>query len=279
MELTLQHPRNSLSCYIAPPNAIGLGPHHDETEIFTLQISGRKQWRLYHRIECDRPGMHAREELTAPIHDFMLEAGDLLYLPGGWIHEVTSEEPAFSLAIVFDPVRWSAVLDVLAAKLAATKPFMAPMPAGVLLEHSRLDFLDREFKVRVELIRDALAAMNVYEVANDIAGKLLARMTLPPDAQLDVLFRLDQITLDTVVEKRPGIACYLTRSDEAVVIGFPGGYTLRASVRVEPALLSILAANRPFRIREMHDSLAESAKLALTKKLVGCGLLRVVTPA
>src|SRR5262249_45624024 len=50
MESTLQHPLSSLSCYITPVGAAGLGPHHDETEIFTLQIEGTKRWQLFHRV-------------------------------------------------------------------------------------------------------------------------------------------------------------------------------------------------------------------------------------
>lgn len=276
MDLALQHPRESLSCYVAPPNAVGLGPHHDETEIFTLQISGMKRWRLYHRIDSDCPGIHTPEQLSEPVHDFILEAGDLLYLPHGWVHEVTSEAPAFSLTIVFDPIKWSAVLDVLVAKLVATSPFMAPMPAGVLLGRHRTD-LRRQLEGRVALIRDALATMSVDEVVDIIAPKLVGRMTLPPEAHLDALFHLDRITLETVVDKRPGMACHLTWSDDRAVLILPGGYTLQASLRAEPALRSILAADRPFRVAEMHDTLGGPAKLVLAKKLMTCGLLRVIS--
>jgi cupin superfamily protein len=276
MESALGHPLSSLSCYVAPPNAIGLGPHHDETEIFTLQISGMKRWRLYHRVDTDRPGIHAPEQLGEPAHDLMLEAGDLLYLPRGWVHEVTSTAPAFSLTIVFDPIKWSAVLDFLVAKLGATGPFMAPMPAGVFLGRERPDSLRRGLAARIELIREALQAMSLDDVVDDIAPKVVGRMTLPPDAQLDALLRLDEITLETVVAKRPGVAYHLTRRADRVVLFLPGGYRLQASERAEPALVSILAAEGPFRVAELHDVLGGPAKLALARKLVTCGLLRVV---
>jgi hypothetical protein len=276
MELALQHPWASLSCYIAPPNAVGLGPHYDETEIFTLQIAGAKRWRLYHRIDSDLPGILQPEQLGEPVHDLRLQAGDLLYLPRGWAHEVTCEEPAFSLTLVFDAVKWGAVLDVLVAKLARTSPFLAAMPAGVLLG-GRPEALRPGLEARLALIRDALASLSVEDIVDALAPKLVGRMTLPPDAQLDAVFHLDRLTLETVVQKRPGIGCHLTQRDGKVVLHLPGDYVLQASTRAEPALRGILGTEAPFRIAEMPGDLAGLAKLVLAKQLVACGLLRLPT--
>src|SRR5262249_47904711 len=76
MESTLQHRLASLSCYVAPPRGGGLGPHHDETEIFTLQISGTKRWQLFHHYVDDRPGIYEMEHLAPTTDDFVLEPGD-----------------------------------------------------------------------------------------------------------------------------------------------------------------------------------------------------------
>jgi ribosomal protein L16 Arg81 hydroxylase len=275
MELALQHPRDSLSCYIAPPQATGLGPHHDETEIFTLQISGRKRWRLYGPVDSELPATYDREQLGPPAHDFTLEEGDVLYVPGGVIHDVTNDVPSFSLTVVFDPFRWSALLDLLWRQLAATAEFRAPLPAGVLFADRPHELLSRQLEPRVELVRQALERVSAGALVDDLAQRQVARTTLPPDGQLGVLFELDAITLETVVEKRPSLACHITRRGEKVLLMLPGGYGLEASARAEPALRSVVSMDQPFRVADMDESLGDGAKLALARKLVSCGLLRV----
>ncbi len=108
MELALGRPLVSLGCYISPAGGAGLGPHHDETEVFTLQVAGRKRWRLFRQIPAPDPDIPDDipdpSTLGPPAHDLLLEAGDALYHPRGWIHDVVTEDvESFSVVIVFQP--------------------------------------------------------------------------------------------------------------------------------------------------------------------------------
>jgi ribosomal protein L16 Arg81 hydroxylase len=278
MELTLQHPKASFSCYIAPPDGLGLGPHHDESEIFTLQIRGAKKWRLFHKVVADEPCIYEPDELGAPEQQLTLQAGDLLYIPSGHVHDVAvvDSEPSFSLTIVFEPFRWRALLDLLAARLGETDPFTEPVPAGPRQAEDSGDPFKREFEVRIALIRQALADLTEENFADALASRHLRRMTLPPGDRIDSIFRIDDIGLDTLVELLPGVACRITRSNGRVLIGLAGGYTLQAGAGAEPALRDILAARHPFPVSGIHHCLSAPAKIALAKRLVGCGLLRML---
>ncbi len=66
----------------------GVGPHIDSYDVFLLQIAGRRRWRIGRvtrpRLRDDVPlkmlaGFKATE-------DWLLEPGDMLYLPPGWAH-------------------------------------------------------------------------------------------------------------------------------------------------------------------------------------------------
>lgn len=278
METMLQHPKASLSCYIAPPSGLGLGPHHDETEIFTLQIAGAKRWRLFHKVTADQPRIYEPAEMGDATHEFSLEAGDLLYVPGGYVHDVSvlSSEPSFSVTIVFEPFRWRTALDLLVARLHQTSAFIEPLPAGPLLEDVRGDAFSREFKARIAMIREELAKLTEDELADALAARHLQRMTLPADDRLGSIFQLDKIGLDTRMEKSPKVACRLVRSDDRIRLVLPGGYTLQAGAGAERAIQDILASKAPFRVSDMHRCLSAPAKVALAKRLVGCGLLRVL---
>jgi 50S ribosomal protein L16 3-hydroxylase len=67
----------------------GVGPHVDSYDVFLLQVSGTRRWRIARRYD-------ATLEQGAPLRilrnfeveqEFLLEPGDLLYLPPGWAHE------------------------------------------------------------------------------------------------------------------------------------------------------------------------------------------------
>ncbi|XP_066287399.1 ribosomal oxygenase 2-like isoform X2 [Branchiostoma lanceolatum] len=83
--------------YMTPPGSQGLAPHYDDVEVFILQLEGRKHWRLY-TPPVDLPRDYSRDleqdSIGKPTHDFVLEAGDMLYFPRGTVHQ--ADTPAGS---------------------------------------------------------------------------------------------------------------------------------------------------------------------------------------
>jgi 50S ribosomal protein L16 3-hydroxylase len=67
----------------------GVGPHTDAYDVFLLQVQGQRRWRVG---RCPRPQWRDDVPLKMlttfdPVHDWVLQAGDMLYLPPGWAHE------------------------------------------------------------------------------------------------------------------------------------------------------------------------------------------------
>ena len=67
----------------------GVGPHFDSYDVFLIQVAGRRRWRIGRM-----PGATLREGLPvkiienfAPEQEWVLEPGDMLYLPPGWAHD------------------------------------------------------------------------------------------------------------------------------------------------------------------------------------------------
>ena len=70
----------------------GVGPHFDSYDVFLIQVSGRRHWRIG-RLGVSTTGA-LREDVPLkvladfePEQDFVLEPGDMLYLPPGWAHD------------------------------------------------------------------------------------------------------------------------------------------------------------------------------------------------
>jgi len=93
LQMQFDHPAHA-NVYITPGHAAGFTPHYDTHEVFVLQIAGKKRWSIYapvielpHRSQVFTPQAYAGQ---APIAELELEAGDLLYLPRGFLHSTTT---------------------------------------------------------------------------------------------------------------------------------------------------------------------------------------------
>ncbi len=87
--------------YAAPGG--GVGPHADSYDVFLLQGEGRRVWRLARPRDwvfaADAP-LKLIEDFRAD-DEYLLEPGDMLYLPPGWGHEGVALEPCFTYSIGF----------------------------------------------------------------------------------------------------------------------------------------------------------------------------------
>ena len=71
----------------------GVGPHLDSYDVFLLQVQGRRRWRVG-RVSDAAWVEGAPLKLLRhfePTQEWVLEPGDMLYLPPGWGHEGNAE--------------------------------------------------------------------------------------------------------------------------------------------------------------------------------------------
>ena len=101
IQAEISHPVHT-NVYLTPAGASGFTPHYDTHEVIILQISGTKHWVIYpppidlpHRSHPYDPRSAVK---SAPLLELDLTAGDLLYLPRGYIH-TTSTSSCFSLHV------------------------------------------------------------------------------------------------------------------------------------------------------------------------------------
>ena len=73
----------------------GVGPHLDSYDVFLLQVQGARRWQVGHVAgHADAAGAAWQPGVPLkilrdfrPQHDWVLEPGDMLYLPPGWAHD------------------------------------------------------------------------------------------------------------------------------------------------------------------------------------------------
>ncbi|MDO6705795.1 cupin domain-containing protein [Photobacterium sp. 1_MG-2023] len=83
----------------------GVGPHFDQYDVFIIQGSGKRRWRVGPRKddyqECFRHPSLRQITGFEPIIDEVLEPGDILYIPAGFPHDGYALENAMSYSMGF----------------------------------------------------------------------------------------------------------------------------------------------------------------------------------
>lgn len=108
--------------YLTPPNSQGFAPHYDDIEALVLQVEGKKRWRVYAPRSSEEvlPRVSSKNfdecEIGSPVLDIILEPGDLLYFPRGYIHQANTVEGFHSLHVTLSTYQknsWADLMEIL----------------------------------------------------------------------------------------------------------------------------------------------------------------------
>ena len=81
----------------------GVGPHVDSYDVFLLQVRGQRRWRIG-RVEHPQWVPDVPLKILANFEaerEWLLEPGDMLYLPPGWAHDGVAEGECLTASIGF----------------------------------------------------------------------------------------------------------------------------------------------------------------------------------
>lgn len=267
----------NVNMYLTPKQSQGLVPHFDTQDVFILQIEGAKHWRIYDSffplpLDKDRQ-LVPKEKISAPIHEICLTAGDLLYIPRGYVHEAfTSDYSSLHLTVAVYPFR---LADLISSALTLVSQqnvsFRKSLPVGFLNQNETITSLKHQFEELLELL---LNSAKVEEAVQQLGKEFVGQMGSLPDGHFTQIDDLKTIELDTVVKKRDGVLCHIFKEEDSVSIQFPGNKVNGPSY-IEPALYFI-ADSTEFHISSIPNSLSEDGKLVLVRRLIKEGLLTIV---
>ena len=102
----------------------GVGPHLDSYDVFLLQVQGRRRWRVGPPADTALvPGLPLK--ILAhfePSEDWLLEPGDMLYLPPGWAHDGVADGECMTASIGFRAPDRDGLASELLARLSSVEP-------------------------------------------------------------------------------------------------------------------------------------------------------------
>ena len=169
LELELDH-RVHANAYLTPANTAGFTPHYDTHEVFVLQVTGVKRWRVYpppmelpHRSQPFAPEHYVLP--PAPLMQFDLAAGDLLYLPRGHVHTTATAERSSSLHVTIGITvyTWIELLSDLIQGSLDKREFRRALPPGFAHRPEALRELSQRLPELIDWVRVALDAETISE--------------------------------------------------------------------------------------------------------------------
>jgi hypothetical protein len=242
----LGHPVQ-VNAYVTPPQNTGFAPHYDTHDVFVLQFAGRKSWRIHEPVWPlplrsqpwqERKAAVAERSAQTPLIDEVLEPGDALYLPRGFLHAATSlGEVSGHLTVGVHPVTRRALACEVLAGLDADLDLRRALPLGTDLANQAA--IAVEIDAVIASLHDAIDRCDRAAVARGI-GRQLAQATRPtPLGPLEQLSAAQTLEPGRRVRVRPGLR-FATRLDaDAFVIALTDRDVRVPAIRADAARLAL----------------------------------------
>ena len=264
--------RFQTNLYLTPSSGKGFKPHWDNHDVFILQTVGSKNWKIekQRRVFPGKNDTMSDEdrELRGDLDSFVLEQGDLIYIPRGFVHAAEcGSEPSLHITLGVTAVFWEDLL------YAAVR--------GAILQDERLrhalplGFLQAPKDAIVKRLRGALR-----EVADEaFLGGVVAQFndelvrTYPLDVSDQILdfFRPRSLSIDDVVGARRAIVYQMHNGGDSVRINY-GARAIVFPAFFREALE--FALNRPaYVVRDIPGDLADEERIAFAERLLEEGLV------
>lgn len=204
LALDLGHPVQ-VNAYVTPRQAQGFDDHYDVHDVFVMQTSGRKRWLIRPPVHIhplrDEPWTDRRAEIdraaqAEPLLDVVLQPGDVLYLPAGFLHAARAlGETSAHLTVGVHTWNRAHLIEQVVRQLVTVEELRAPLPLGVDVTDPAV--IARELACLVPHLAAALGGLDATLAADRLAVSARAATRpepVAPVAQTRLLESLDDAT-------------------------------------------------------------------------------------
>lgn len=271
--------RTQCNAYVTPGgHAQGFTYHHDTHDVFVLQVAGRKRWQVHEPVlelptpRQARAGSDLVRHGASPVLDVVLEAGDALYLPRGWVHAAaTVDEPSIHLTIGMQVTTWLDLLRAVVERLGPEEPALrrAVPTGGDSSTEAAADLAAALTKQAV----DWLSTVSPDAVADVVEHQRATVVPAEPLGPLAQAVAAAGVAPATVVRPRQGLRATLVRRDQRAVLRVPGKEISLPAV-AEPMVRTLLGGPvTPLELAVADPDCDVSDALVVVRRLLREGVL------
>ncbi|CAN5389107.1 hypothetical protein BH24ACT9_BH24ACT9_00420 [soil metagenome] len=270
-----------VNAYLTPRSSQGFAHHYDVHDVFVLQVAGAKRWQIHPPILADplrsQPWTDhktavERASRQNPLIDTVLEPGDALYLPRGFIHGAQALEGVSAhLTVGVHSVTRFSIVEALLADAAADPELRSSLPLGIDL--SDRDAVTEQVRATIDVLSSWLEHAEAAPSGDRLRRQVWAQTRPAPLPPIRTAMALTTLDDQSVIALRPYLDLHVQplrdglRIETAThTLDLPAGAT---------STLGALKAGRSVRLAEVSD-LAPEAALDLARRLIRAGVAVLV---
>ena len=231
-----------VNAYLTPAGNQGFATHYDTHDVFVLQVDGRKHWRIHEPVLPDplerQPWGGRADEVSAvadgpPALDVVLEPGDALYLPRGFLHSAQAlGESSLHLTVGIRALTRYALVEALLGLAAEDRRLRAALPFGV--DVADVNQIEPQLTETVEALRDWLGTADPAAVAGRLRDRAWPAARPAPIRPLAQAAAIDAVDADTRLAPRDGLRWQLVPESSS-----SAGGSARVALRLFDRTLSL----------------------------------------
>ena len=261
--------------YLTPGSSQGFNTHFDDHDVFVIQLSGTKKWRLYQR-PIDNPyrgeSFNTKDYNAGELQkEFELQEGECVYIPRGLMHDATSVGEKASLHITVGLIvkKWADLMLEALSEVAIRNPkFRRSLPPGF----ARPGYNNKSAKIYFnELINEFHKSSNFDEVFEVIKENFIRERT--PNLRGSLIDTSSNFLKERLYIRRPNLQAKLKRDDLKAII-ICGGGDLRFELKAYK-VLQVILSGEPFSAASLSNSEGGST-LDMIKKLMAFGIIEPI---
>ncbi|MEU7614929.1 cupin domain-containing protein [Micromonospora rifamycinica] len=264
-----------VNAYLTPPGSQGFATHYDTHDVFVLQVDGRKHWRIHPPVLTDplerQPWGGRADEVSATADgpaalDVVLEPGDALYLPRGWLHSAQAQESrSLHLTVGIRALTRYALVEELLALAAEDPRLRAGLPFGT--DVADPEAIEPELAETVEALRDWLLRADPVAVAARLRDRAWPAARPAPIRPLAQAAALDTLAADSRIAPRDGLRWQLTPAADGRVALRLTDRTVTLPAQCAPALRALLTSTG-VRVGDLPGLDDDADRLVLARRLL-----------
>jgi hypothetical protein len=236
-----------VNAYLTPPESQGFSAHYDVHDVFVLQISGQKRWRIHAPVHPaplrDQPWTDHRDAVEAraaqaPLMDVVLQPGDALYLPRGYLHAATALGQ-LSAHVTIGVHVWTRrhLVERLLAAAGEFEELRATLPLGVDVTDPAS--VRDDLAATIEALTRRLKELDAEQVAAALVPEALRAAKAEPISPLAQAAAATSVRLSDRLRWRASLRVSQLVDGDALVVSTPDG-AVRVPASAEPSLLRLM---------------------------------------
>lgn len=274
--------RVQTNIYLTPADSQGFKAHYDGHDVLVLQVEGTKEWRIYdtpvHLPLRDQAFNPAEVPIGEETDRFVLEPGDMVYVPRGLTHDaVSTDRTSLHITTGLMMRSWADLMVEAVRRLALEDPaFREGLPPGFANE----GFDPAGARAHFAALLDKLAKAKLAPLLNDFRNDFISSRLPRVPGQMAQVGQLDRIGAGSILGARPGL---IYRLDDILEKGGEGpsvalscqGAVLTLPAHAKEALAYAVETPR-FTLADMPGDLDDAGKTVLLRRLLVEGLVMVL---